>query len=476
MINVGYEFDIDKKRWKSYAGDYLIAMTAASFPWMFVALYFVYIVPMPLPWGDALLAARFAAPTSAGILFSMLEAAGMKDTWLFRKARVLAIFDDLDTVLLMIPLKIVLVGFKWELSIELAVVFGLIFLAWGKLHEVRIPCSWNYTLFYAALVAGGCEIIAYASSHDGVPMEAIHLEVLMPAFVVGCVSRNPHLEDPNLPDLSREKERTTFEKNRAEIANKAPGSLAIRRVDECGPRTYKPVSMESIRVISETEEEWNIEETVNTVVSAAFMVLVGLSMPRLFGGGEECGSDGSHRRNLSVGLASGIYTKLVSVSDVSNHSLGGVDPPPPLTSHHSSRALGGSEDSSLSAGQLILHVGCVSLLMVLGKMFPVTCYRSSANIRTRLALALGMCPRGEVGAGVIVISISFGICGQCITIAVLSLALNLALSSAFIVAVKQLTVYAEIDDSKHGISRDEITGEPVTIQITEATEEIIVEL
>ncbi|GMI47198.1 hypothetical protein TrCOL_g5654 [Triparma columacea] len=98
------------------------AMTAAGFPWIFVAVWFVKMVPSPLPWGDALLAARFAAPTSAGILFSMLEAAGMKDTWLFRKARVLAIFDDLDTVLLMIPLKIVLVGFKWELGLELAVV------------------------------------------------------------------------------------------------------------------------------------------------------------------------------------------------------------------------------------------------------------------------------------------------------------------------------------------------------------------
>ena len=42
----------------------------------------------------------------AGILFSMLEAAGMKETWLFQKARVLAIFDDLDTILLMVPLKV----------------------------------------------------------------------------------------------------------------------------------------------------------------------------------------------------------------------------------------------------------------------------------------------------------------------------------------------------------------------------------
>ena len=33
-----------------------------------------------VPWKQALLAGRFAAPTSAGILFTMLEAAGMKQS------------------------------------------------------------------------------------------------------------------------------------------------------------------------------------------------------------------------------------------------------------------------------------------------------------------------------------------------------------------------------------------------------------
>ena len=40
----------------------------------------MYALPSPMELAPALLAARFAAPTSAGILFSMLEAAGMKDT------------------------------------------------------------------------------------------------------------------------------------------------------------------------------------------------------------------------------------------------------------------------------------------------------------------------------------------------------------------------------------------------------------
>ena len=40
----------------------------------------------------------------------MLAATGLSATWLFRKARILAIFNDLDTVLLMIPLKMLMIG------------------------------------------------------------------------------------------------------------------------------------------------------------------------------------------------------------------------------------------------------------------------------------------------------------------------------------------------------------------------------
>ena len=57
-------------------------------------------------WKENLLLSRFAAPTSAGILFTMLANAGLKNSWVYQKTRVLAIFDDLDTILLMIPLFI----------------------------------------------------------------------------------------------------------------------------------------------------------------------------------------------------------------------------------------------------------------------------------------------------------------------------------------------------------------------------------
>ena len=80
----------------------------------------------------------------------------------------------------------------------------------------------------------------------------------------------------------------------------------------------------------------------------------------------------------------------------------------------------------------------LTVLIHLGKMFPAFCYRRKASFRERLAVSIARWPRGEVGAGVLVISIGYGIGGPVLTIAMLSLALNLLLTGAFIVVVKRL--------------------------------------
>ena len=73
-------------------------------------------------------------------------------------------------------------------------------------------------------------------------------------------------------------------------------------------------------------------------------------------------------------------------------------------------------------------------------LFPAVCYRRETHWRERLAVAVGMFPRGEVGAGVLVVSMSYGITGLPVTVAMLSLALNLALTGVFILVVKRLLV------------------------------------
>ena len=75
--------------------------------------------------------------------------------------------------------------------------------------------------------------------------------------------------------------------------------------------------------------------------------------------------------------------------------------------------------------------------------FPLFCYRDEVDWQTRLALSLGMCPRGEVGAGIIVISIHAGISGPAVELAVVCLVINLVLSGAFVTWTRQLARASE---------------------------------
>lgn len=330
MIHVGYEFEIDKSRPKQYAWDYIVAGTAAAFPWLFCAGYFVWVLGTD-SWKDALLLARFSSPTSAGVLFAMLAAAGLATTWVFKKARVLAIFDDLDTILLMIPLKMLMVGMKWQLAVIVLVIGVLLWMAWRYLHVVRLSVRWPWVMLYAGVITGVCEAIYLSSKviDDTVP---VHLEVLLPAFVLGCMMARPVGHDPHVDDA--------------------------REGHQEGP----------------TEPD---EQRVATIMSACFMVLVGLSMPVI-------------------------------------------------------------PREGINWGAVAVHVVLITVLSNIGKMFPAFCYRQEATLRERLALSIGMFPRGEVGAGVLVVSLSYGLGGTALTVAVLSLALNLLLTGVFITAVKKL--------------------------------------
>jgi Kef-type K+ transport system membrane component KefB len=365
MIHVGYEFEIDKSRPKQYVWDYVVAGTAAAFPWIFCALYFIYVMAPSELWGhfdlwkESLLESRFASPTSAGVLFSMLAAAGLAATWVFKKARVLAIFDDLDTILLMIPLKIMMVGFKWQLAVIVLLIMILLWMAWKYLHVIRAPITWPWVIVYSAGITAISEAIYAASKVVDIHVP-IHLEVLLPAFVVGCMLARPAGADPH-------------------------GNDATEGAEE-GPETPG-------------------EQRVSTIVSACFMVLVGLSMPA-------------------------IQAKPDAARAETSHSV--------LKYEGASAATLAEKKNYPGWGTMAMHVLAITALSNLGKMFPSFCYRKEATFRERLALSIGMFPRGEVGAGVLVISLSYGLGGPSLTVAVLSLALNLLLTGVFILIVKKL--------------------------------------
>jgi hypothetical protein len=328
MINVGREFEINKNNLKQYGWDYVVAMTTATFPWIGVTLYFLFVLFPPSIWASAdiwkelFIISRFAAPTSAGVLFAMLAAAGLGATWVFAKARVLAIFDDLDTVLLMIPLSILVIGWNPMMGITVLLMFAMLALGYRYLHQWSIPSSAPMLLIYSIVIALACELFYIKSN--------VHFEVLLPAFVLGCLMKSQHQTDS--------------------------------------------------------------DEKVSTMVAGTFMVLVGLSLPQVFGAVEPIQET----------------TSIMATVD------------------------------SMGIREIAKHVLWITLIANVGKMFPLFCYRREASIKERLALSLAMCPRGEVGAGVIMISLSYGFGGPIITISMLALALNLVMTGGFILAVKKL--------------------------------------
>jgi len=304
MIHVGYEFELEKSNLRQHGWDYLVAFTAASFPWLFVTFYFVYVMLPPEfwtsweAWKETLLVGRFASRTSAGVLFSMLAAAGLSATWLFRKARILAIFDDLDTVLLMVPLQMLIIGWAWQLSVAAVIMISLLAAAYTWLHRVELPTSWPWVMTYAVAITVVSELI-YLASKTFDERATIHIDVLLPAFVVGCLMKRPLGCDPHCDDA--------------------------REGHQEGPESA-------------------IEQKVSTIVSAFFMVLVGLSLPSIFAG------DGP-----SHAIEGTLQAQTVTASQ------------PPL-----------------EWGTLIVHVLLVTLLANLGKMVPAFSYRQKAHWHERL--------------------------------------------------------------------------------------------
>jgi hypothetical protein len=138
------------------------------------------------------------------------------------------------------------------------------------------------------------------------------------------------------------------------------------------------------------------EKRMKILISAFFIFLVGVSMPEI-----------------------GIENLAVSGGSVSfwNYKLG-----------------------SLSIGILCLHVVVITFISNLGKMFPLFCYRKEVSLKERLALAIGLCPRGEVGAGVIIVALGLitHVDKSLMIVAMLSLALNLILTGPFIMIIKKL--------------------------------------
>ena len=365
MIRIGFGFEITRAQPQKYLWDYMVSTTTTVLPWAFCAMYFVFaMAPAELwrsrdMWWEAAVLGRFAAPTSVGLLFPMLAAAGLSATWLYRKARILAIFDDLESTLLFVPLKFFVVSRNIKLVVLVFVIFGLLWAAWKYVPFLRLPSTWPWLLLYSAIIVAVTEIIKLASRvvDDTVPVQ---VEVLVLGFILGCM-------------LAR-----------------APSRGRVVRDTQRGPAR----GLESPR-----------EEKAALIVSAFFMLLVGLSLPHFAATQSKGGLEETRIANKFV--------------DVSPEVLA-------------------QKEHFPGWGIIAVHVLIITALSNIGKMGPALCDRKEASRRERLALAIGMFPRGEVGASMLVLCVSYGIAGPALTVAVLSLALNLLCSGLCVLLIRRL--------------------------------------
>ena len=271
----------------------------------------------------------------------MLAALKLKSSWMYKKIQVLAIFDDLDTILLMIPLQVFMIGMKWQMAVILTVVIFLLVFGWKQMGRYGMRQDWKAILGYSVIVIVFTQGIYHVSEYFLGPHEGIHIEVLLPAFVLGMVMKPQHIE-------------------------------------------------------SRTEEK------VSTAISYFFMFLVGVSMPQFIG--LDMNSQPANSDSVTASL--------------------------PM----------------MSWGMIAVHVVVVSLLSNIGKLMPLAFYRDR-KFSERLALSIGMFTRGEVGAGVIFIAISYNLGGPLLLISVLTIVLNLILTGGFVMLVKKLALKTYTQDA-----------------------------
>ena len=107
-------------------------------------------------------------------------------------------------------------------------------------------------------------------------------------------------------------------------------------------------------------------------------------------------------------------------------------------------------------GEIFWHVFMLTILSNLGKLFPMFCYREEATLRERIALAIGMCPRGEIGAGVLIVSMGMlsVIEEKIVVVVMLTLVLNLLLSGPFVIVIQKILASTTPKQNRQGKERE----------------------
>ncbi len=107
----------------------------------------------------------------------MLAALSLKQSWIYKKIQVLAIFDDLDTILLMIPLQILMIGLRWQMFAIIAIVVVLLAAGWRWQARWNVRQDWKTILGLAVVVCALTQLVHIVTARLYGPENSIHIEV-----------------------------------------------------------------------------------------------------------------------------------------------------------------------------------------------------------------------------------------------------------------------------------------------------------
>ena len=177
-------------------------MATAAVPWIFITLYYMFVMLPSVYWGDAeawkenLLLSRFAAPDLGG--YPLHDAGGAAPQIELDVPQDPGAAGDFRRPghhpVLMIPLQIAMIGLQWQMFVVVAIVTLLLVAGWRKLGHYDLRQDWKSILLYAvvvfALTQGLYALTASLFGESG----GIHIEVLLPAFVLGMTMRHRHVD------------------------------------------------------------------------------------------------------------------------------------------------------------------------------------------------------------------------------------------------------------------------------------------
>ena len=104
-----------------------------------------------------------------------------------RGSRVIVLIHRQESVnLLGIPVFRYIIGWAWQLSVAAVIMISLLAAANMWLHRMELPISWPWVMAYAVGITLVSELI-YLASKMLDERAAIHIEVLLPTFVMGCL-------------------------------------------------------------------------------------------------------------------------------------------------------------------------------------------------------------------------------------------------------------------------------------------------